>query len=223
MRFFLLVIASTTVLMTSNCGKNKINAAFSIQETEVPEGLKFRPVNQSEGADRYKWSITPGNWTSSEREPEIFFEDTGVYELKLTCENRKETSASSVKIRVKADTMWRLSGAGRKVWNVESILYGGAELLNQPCQKDDEFALVHGSTDTFSFTEGSQKCPDGTYIFTIPASGAWRFNRAKKSLDFSLTAFGSPYSFEFVTTKLTKDEFEGRDTKNDVVLKLKRQ
>lgn len=214
---------AAVALMNSSCEKKDPVSSFELPAAEVSEGFGVRPLNRSLNADQYEWTIEPGAFRYTDWEPLLVFQDTGTYTVRLAAISGKNKHVSEQYIRVKTDTMWRLYGYGTKTWIVSSILYGGAELLNQPCQKDDEFVLFHGSRDTFSFTEGNEKCPDGTYLFNIPASGVWRFNRAKKSLDFSLTAFGSPYSFEFVTTKLTNDVFEGYDTPNDVWIKLRRR
>lgn len=219
----MILVMAAMAMVNSSCKKSDPVSAFDLPATEVAEGFGIRPVNRSLNAEKYEWTVEPGSFRYSDREPLIVFQDTGTYTVKLTAISGKSKHVSEQYIRVKTDTMWRLYGYGSKTWIVSSILYEGTELLNQKCQADDEFILTHGSRDTFSFTEGNQKCPDGTYLFNIPASGEWRFNRAKKSLDFSLTAFGSPYSFEFVTTKLTNDVFEGYDTPNDVWIKLRRK
>lgn len=205
------------------CKKADPLASFTLPAAEVSEGYGIRPTNRSSNAEQYEWMVEPGSAKYTEKEPLIVFTDTGTYTIRLAAISGATRHETSQHIRVKADTMWRLHGYGNKTWIVTSIVYGGTELLGQECQKDDEFTLYHGSRDTFAFTEGAEKCPDGTYIFNIPASGEWRYNRKKKSLDFSLTAMGSPYSFEFVTSKLTNDVFEGYDTPNDVWIKLRRR
>jgi PKD repeat protein len=208
--------------LLASCKTESVVADFNILKNEVAEGESVVITNKTLNAKNYEWSISPGGWNSSSQTPNLIFEEAGTYQLKLIAKNGNRSSEKQVEIKVNPDTVWRLTGNSSKTWYVSSLVYAGTEMLVENCQKDDEFKLVKSaSADTFSFTEGVQTCPSGTYIFEIPASGAWRFNQKKKTLEFALTALGSPFNFEFTTTKLTKDIFEGTDAVNEVVMKLR--
>jgi hypothetical protein len=205
-----------------SCKTETVIADFSINATQIAEGKPLQLNNNSQNGITYVWSVTPGNWSSHDKSPTIQFDEAGNYLIKLITYNRKHSSVKQMSVDVIPDTVWRLTHNDIKTWYVSSLVYAGTEMLVAECQKDDEFTMVKASPiDTFSFTEGLQTCPSGTYVFTIPTSGAWRFNKVKNSLEFALTAFGSPYNFSFVTSNLTKDSFEGIDAANDVLIKLR--
>lgn len=218
----LLIYTGLASAILSSCKTESVVADFMVEEPVVKEGELVTVFNNSSNATKYEWSVLPGTWKSTAKNPEVVFEEAGSYQLQLIAKNGKQTSTKQYFFTVLPDTIWRFTNNSSKTWYVSSLVYAGTEMLVENCQKDDEFRLVKtASVDTFSFTEGIQTCPSGTYIFEIPASGAWRYNAKKKTLEFALTALGSPFNFEFTTDKITKDVFEGTDALNEVVMKLK--
>ena len=215
------VLAGIVLGMFCSCKTENVVADFAVLKSVLKEGEPAEIQNNSSNATAFEWRLSPGTWKSTDKNPKLEFDEAGTYQLELISKNRKLTSVKQTLITVLPDTMWRLTRNNSKIWYVASLVYAGSEMLVDTCQKDDEFRLVRGNMDTFSFTEGNKTCPSGTYLFEIPASGAWRYNSNKKTLEFALTAFGSPYNFEFTTTKITKDGYEGTDAKNEVVMKLK--
>lgn len=185
------------------------------------ETLTFSAINAS--GDKFEWLLKPVNSRYSGTYPKIELNESGAYTIELTVYDKSGNSRSkSLSFYVSADTLWRLTNNSRKTWKISSINYSGTELVNEECKKDDEFVITKSSErDTFQLTEGKNKCPDGSYIFAIPASGDWRYNSQNKTLQFALTAFGSPYNFDLVTEYISKDSFSGYDKNNGVRMQLR--
>lgn len=223
-RFFILSSAFWLVVMAGSC---------KVEEEPIPtiKTGTYRAVN-SEGdtvvfsnstshASAYEWNIPDLGYTSTEKEPSIVVTEAGSYTVYLKAFNGDGAFAeSSMQLEILPDSVYRLSRNSVKVWIVKSILYGGNEMLTQPCQKDDEFTVYHGTADTCTMTEGTNTCPAGTYIFELPASSEWRFKSSTKSFEFSLNAFGSPVNLSFVTQELTHQTFRGIDNANGVSITL---
>lgn len=185
------------------------------------EMLSWGAFNAS--GDKFEWSIKPGNSKYSGTNPKIELNESGDYTIELTVYDKSGNSRNkSLSFHVAADTLWRLTNNSTKIWKISSINYSGTELVNEDCKKDDEFIITKSNTkDTFLLTEGKNKCPEGSYIFSIPASGEWRYNSQNKTLQFALTAFGSPYNFDLITEYISKDSFSGYDQNNGVRMQLR--
>jgi hypothetical protein len=214
-----------TLIYSTACKKETLKAEFELTKDTVFEGETIPLSNLSKGSNQYEWIIMPGNIRFSGLQPEIRIEHSGFYEITLNVKNSKgKKELFRKQLFVKPDTIWRLTSNNKKVWIIASITYEGSELVDMPCKADDEFHFYKNNTkDTFQITEGNNRCPDGSYIFNIPASGEWRFNRSNNSLDFALTAFQSPFNFEFRTEHLSPDSFSGYDETNDVRIRLRKR
>jgi hypothetical protein len=194
---------------------------LSVSSALIFEGDTIQFINESKNSNYYVWKIPALNFTSNEVSPKYTFRLAGKYELYLKARNGDGQEAEKIlNIEVLPDSVYRLSNHGKKLWMVKSIIYSGSEVLTQSCQKDDEFTVYYGQSDTCVLTEGKNKCSAGTYIFDLPATSAWRFNSKKKAFEFSLTAFGSPIALSFVATELTHTSFKGKDALNDVSITL---
>lgn len=216
-----LVFAS---LANSSCKKEtkKSNTApaagFSLSKTVVSEGDTLIISNLSQNASAFSWSFN--GKTYSDQTPIIIATSAGKHNLLLTATSNGVSATHSVEVTVLPDTLYRLSNNLIKTWNIKSIKYNSMEQINSPCQFDDEMTLYHHNIDTFQYTEGPQTCPAGTYIFSVPQSGEWRFNSAKKTFDLSLSAFGSPINLNFNLTKVSYDSIGGFDPVNKVDILL---
>lgn len=214
------------ILSSVICCKDKTEALpvanFSWSKTSFHEGDTLQFINSSSNASSVLWTSTYRNWSSTEYSPQLVIDSAGQYTFTLKTTNGDgKTNSKSLDITVLPDTIFRLSNNSKKVWIVQSIMYNGSEMLNENCQKDDEFIVFrNGIKDTCNITEGKETCPDGTYIFELPASSDWRYDSKSKSFDFALTAFGTPINLNFSAQKCTRDTFEGTDAINGVSIRL---
>ncbi|MBL7811501.1 MAG: hypothetical protein JNL57_04705 [Bacteroidetes bacterium] len=199
-------------------------ADFALNTLNPKEGEVVLCTQRSKNASQYEWRTDNGSFSSNEAQPAIHFDLPGSCKLTLTVKNKDGKAAvKSVDVVVLPDTIWRLSNNDKKVWHIRSIVYAGNELLTEDCQNDDEFICYKTGADTFQITEGSKKCPDGSYPFAMPGSGQWKFDTKKRALQFALVAFGSPINLSFASTKCSRDSFIGYDSVNDVYLKMVRK
>ncbi len=197
-------------------------ADFTVNSTSINEGDSLILTNKSSNGKSYKWSYSGSSWSSTDASTYFVVDSAGTFSLTLEAKNGDgKSSTKKMDITVLPDTVWRMSNNGKKIWIVKSIKLNGVEQLANSCQQDDEFIVYKTpltSTDTCQITEGTTKCPSGTYLFTLPASSAWRLNKGK--FEFALTAFGSPVNLSFAISKCTRREFEGADGVNNVTIKL---
>lgn len=224
------IIALSTLMVLviwSGC-KSKVEgkpeAAFSPSKAEIREGDTITFINSSKNGSVFTWQIAPNGWSYIGEEATFIFTDAGSYDINLTAKNGDGLSDTKKQtITVLPDSIFRLSNRRSKTWTIRSILYNGNELLTENCQQDDEFIVYRNAADTCQITEGRDTCPDGTYIFALPATSQWRFNSENSSFEFALTAFGSPINLSFGVKYLTRDSFYGFDADNNVHLKMGRK
>lgn len=221
-QFSLLLFLLSSVISCKDKTEGLPVANFSLSDNSFKEGDTLQFVNSSDNASRFLWTSTYKNWSSTESNPQLILDSAGHYTITLKATNGdSKTNSKSLDLIVMPDTIFRLSNNSKKVWIVQSIMYNGSEMLNENCQKDDEFIVFrNGIKDTCNITEGKETCPDGTYIFELPASSDWRFDSKSKSFDFALTAFGTPINLNFSVQKCTRDTFEGMDAVNGVSIRL---
>lgn len=220
----LVIISVASLLAFVAACKKKVaapEANFSISSAQVKEGETFTLNNTSKNSSGISWSGTYKGFSSTDNAPSLFIDSAGDYSFTLTAKNSEgATSSKTLSLKVVPDTLYRLYGKTQKTWIVESLVYNGTETLSADCQKDDEFVIYHTGQDTFQLTEGVKKCPSGTYLFEIPASGSWTYRAAKKSLSFSLVALGNPYALDFTLSTITPTRIIGTDAVNNVTIKL---
>lgn len=226
MKTYILLGAAGLISIIAACKKKVAapEANFSLSKTEVKEGESFTLNNSSKNAVSYTWTGTNNNFTSTATSPDLFIDSAGDYSFTLTAKNSEgATSTKSLTLKVLPDTAFRIRGITQKKWIIESLIYNGSETQAAACQKDDEFVFYHTGNDTFQITEGVSKCPSGTYIFEIPASGSWIYRSSKNTLNFSLIALGNPFSFDFKLTTITPSRLIGTDAVNNVTIKMWRK
>jgi len=196
----------------------------TITSDVINEGDTLIFVNATNNVSKHEWRCDSLQWTSSEASPSLVLTKAGIYDFTYKASNGDgQSDEKKFNITVLPDSIYRLSSNGKKVWIVKSITYAGSEMLTNTCQKDDEFTVFKGLSDTCTLTQGNDTCAPGTYIFTLPATSSWRWVPAKKAFEFSLVAFGSPVNLSFTTTELTSTTFKGNDAVNAVSIHMERK
>ncbi len=196
----------------------------TITSDVINEGDTLIFVNATNNVSKHEWRCDSLQWTSSEASPSLILTKAGIFDFTYKAINGDgQSDDKKFNITVLPDSIYRLSSNGKKVWIVKSITYGGSEMLTNTCQKDDEFTVFKGLSDTCTLTQGKDTCTPGTYIFTLPATSSWRWVSAKKAFEFSLVAFGSPVNLSFTTTELTSTTFKGNDAVNAVSIHMERK
>lgn len=196
----------------------------TITSDVINEGDTLIFVNATNNVSKHEWRCDSLQWTSSEASPSLILTKAGIYDFTYRASNGDgQNDEKKFNITVLPDSIYRLSSNGKKVWIVKSITYAGSEMLTSTCQKDDEFTVFKGLSDTCALTQGNDTCAPGTYIFTLPATSSWRWVPSKKAFEFSLVAFGSPVNLSFTTTELTSTTFKGNDAVNAVTIHMERK
>lgn len=218
------IITAILLLQFQSC-KTKEEAAPDIKigavQLLINEGDTLLFTNNSTHVSKSNWSCDKLGFSSTELAPTLVIKDSGVYQFHYAGTNGDGISNSAdLQITVLPDTVFRLSNNGTKIWIIQSIIYNNTEMVTNNCQKDDEFTVYHGSSDTCTLTNGKDTCPPGTYIFELPATSQWRWNSARNTFEFALTAFGSPVNLSFKPKTCTRQTFDGEDAFNGVRIKL---
>lgn len=221
-------LAAGLIALNEGCKKKEeaaANSEFSLIKTTFNEGDTIMLVSSSTNAKTLKWTFSGSAWSSTNSTAFLPLDSAGTFQINLETKNGDgKGNVKSMTITVQPDTIWRLSGNSSKVWIVESLTYNSSEMLTASCQKDDEFTVIKtssSSTDSCTLTEGTNTCPSGTYLITLPMSSKWRIKDGK--FEFSIVALSTPMNLSFTMDKCTKTEFEGTDSKNSVTIKLKRK
>jgi len=195
-------------------------AVFSLSDSVFREGDTVLISNASEHAQRYQWYLN-GTLFSEVVSPTWIPELSGNYKLELHAIGAGgHHQVAAQQIRVLADTVWRLSEHRNKKWTAVSLLYAGNEMIQFPCQKDDIVTFSYGAVNDYSFTEGKDTCPTGTYLIPMPQKGSWRYDAKRKELNCSVTE-PAPLLLTFKFDSLSRNYFKGTDSRNDAVLILK--
>ncbi len=220
------ILLVAVVAIASQC-KTKEEPTPVIQVTlnnTLSEGDTLAFMNKTNNASKHEWRCDSLQWSSTEASPTLIVTKAGNYDFTYKATNGDGLSdEEKFTVTVLPDSIYRLSNNGKKVWIVKSITYAGSEMLTNTCQKDDEFTVFKGLSDTCTLTQGTDTCAPGTYIFTLPATSSWRWVPAKKAFEFSLVAFGSPVNLSFTTTELTSTTFKGNDAVNSVSIHMERK
>lgn len=195
-------------------------AAFTLSDSVFREGDTILVNNVSEHAVRYRWYLN-GTLFSESAAPYWIPELNGTYNLELHAISQEGAHhVAGKQLRVLPDTVWRLSEHGSKSWTAVSLLYAGNEMIQFPCQKDDIVTFSYGPVNDYSFTEGKDTCPSGTYLIPMPQKGSWRYDAKRKELNCAVTE-PAPLLLTFKFDSLSRNYFKGTDSRNDAVLILK--
>lgn len=222
---FLAIFVFGTILWSgSSCKRPEGSpgpvARFSLTDSVYREGDTVVMSNSSEYASRYRWYLN-GSLFSEAEVPDWIPELNGNYKIELHAIGQSgEHHVASRTIRVLPDTVWRLSEHGSKVWTAISLLYAGNEMIQFPCQKDDVVTFSYGASNEYSFTEGKDTCPGGTYLIPMPQKGTWRYDAKRKELNCAVTE-PAPLLLTFKLDSLSRYYFKGTDARNDAVLTLR--
>lgn len=195
-------------------------AHFTLSDTIIREGDTIRVNNLSEHAKGFLWYMNGDLWSEA-ASPVWMPVQSGRYEIELHAVGENGTHRLTKKeFRVLPDTVWRLTEHGNKIWTAASLIYAGNEMIQFPCQKDDEVTFSYGSNNAYSFTEGKDTCPTGTYLIPMPQKGSWRFDAKKQELNCMVTE-PAPLLLTFRFDSLSRHYFKGTDSRNDAVLILR--
>jgi PKD repeat protein len=220
-----ITIVVTGILMTNACKKKSEPAPvadFGLNLLKIYEGDTIVFTNKSTNSKSFKWSYSGSKWTSTDANPSMVVDSAGSFKVMLEATNGDgKTNTKSMDIQVMPDTIWRISGNKKKEWWTKSISYNGSEMLTASCQLDDEFTVfkyANSANDSCLLTEGTNKCPSGTYLITLPTSSKWRLYKGK--FEFALSVLGTPFNLSFDLTKCTNYELQGVDNVNKVSIRL---
>jgi hypothetical protein len=197
-------------------------AAFSFERLSYREGDTIRLLNESKDAVNVTWTAdTLTDWISFDP-PLLRARRAGILHMGLVATSKtgdKNTFIAAVHIQ--PDTVYRLTDGSRKVWRVVSLQYAGTEMLNAPCQLDDEVIFDNNATKDYRYQEGKDSCAPGTYLVPVPQFGNWYYRAARKELTCQVTE-PSPLILGFRIDSLSHDYFKGTDRLNEVILILRR-
>jgi hypothetical protein len=220
------LLATGILLHMAGCKKKETKviptAVFTFEKASYREGDTIRLYNQSKDAARFSWKAdTIAQWLSFSP-PVLIARNAG--ELTIDLEAESETGdrhTFQASVNILPDTVYRLTGGGRKVWRVVSLQYAGNEMLIAPCQKDDEVIFDNNAAKEYRYQEGKDSCAPGTYLVPVPQFGNWYYRSARKELTCQVTE-PSPLLLGFRIDSLSHDYFKGTDRLNEVVLILRK-
>jgi len=218
--------ACILMLPSSGCKKQEDKvlplAAFTFERISYREGDTIRLQNGSKDALKLTWSAGTGaDWISFDP-PLLRAKRAGKLKVELLVESKTGDKASFLgAVDVIPDTVYRLSNGSRKVWRVVSLQYSGNEILNAPCQLDDEVIFEKNATRDYRYQEGKDSCAPGIYLVPVPQFGTWYYRSARKELTCQVTE-PSPLILGFRIDSLSHDYFKGTDRLNEVVLILRK-
>lgn len=197
-------------------------ASFVFEKPTYREGDTIRLQNGSKDAVAYSWTAGAGaDWISFDP-PLLRARRAGELLVDLVAESRTgDKAAFQAAVNILPDTVYRLTDGGRKVWRVASLLYAGTEILNAPCQLDDEVIFENNATRDYRYQEGKDSCAPGTYLVPVPQVGTWYYRSSRKELTCQVTE-PSPLILGFRIDSLSHDYFKGTDRLNEVVLILRK-
>ena len=197
-------------------------ASSGFEKTSYREGDTIRLQNGSQQAIAFSWNAgVEADWISFDP-PLLRARRAGELKVDLLAESRTGDKATfQAAVNILPDTVYRLTDGGRKVWRVESLIYSGTEMLNAPCQLDDEVIFENNATRDYRYQEGKDSCAPGTYLVPVPQFGTWYYRSARKELTCQVTE-PAPLILGFRIDSLSHDYFKGTDRLNDVVLVLRR-
>jgi hypothetical protein len=225
-------VVSVAMLLTAllpgmnSCKKqeNKVlpTAAFSFDRLSCREGDTIRLLNESKDAVNVSWTAdTLADWISFDP-PLLRARRAGALNVDLMATSKTGDKAIyRAAINILPDTVYRLTDGSRKVWRVVSLQYAGTEMLNAPCQLDDEVIFDNNASKDYRYQEGKDSCAPGTYLVPVPQFGNWYYRSARKELTCQVTE-PSPLILGFRIDSLSHDYFKGTDRLNEVVLILRR-
>lgn len=226
-RFVSVVMLFIALLPGMNSCKKKEDkvlptAAFSFERLSYREGDTIRLLNESKDAVNVTWTAnSPADWISFDP-PLLRARRAGELKVNLQAASKTGDKATfTAAVNILPDTVYRLTDGGRKVWRVVSLQYAGTEMLNAPCQLDDEVIFDNNATKDYRYQEGKDSCAPGTYLVPVPQFGTWYYRSARKELTCQVTE-PSPLILGFRIDSLSHDYFKGTDRLNEVTLILRR-
>lgn len=131
-------------------------AAFTMN-SDLTEGDTLLLTNSSTEATTWEWSVTPGDMSSTEKEPEFVMLDEGTYTVRLIASGEGGSDTVEQTITIGANMAFRAFGSGVKTWYVHSLKMNGTELADDPCYWDNTIVLDR-SDSTFVYGEGAIDC-----------------------------------------------------------------
>lgn len=192
----------------SACGDDEVTdptadkpvAAFSFHSTSVVEGDTIHLVNSSTKATTYKWTVTPGDVTSTEKEPMFEVLDEGTYTIQLIATGDGGSDTTEQTITVGINREFRAFGYGAKTWYVHSLKLNGVEMAGDPCYWDNTLN-VDNTDGTFSYEDGTNICAGAP---VPPQEGTFTYNQGLTMMTLTVE---SPFSavLEYAVTNLTRD------------------
>jgi hypothetical protein len=195
-------------------------ADFSLSDTLIREGDTIRVENLSKHAKSQLWYLNGVLWSEA-LAPVWLPVQSGRYEMELHAIGEQgQHEVLKKEFNVLPDTVWRLTEHATKIWKAVSLLYAGNEMIQFPCQQDDEVRFSYGQNYDYSFTEGKDTCTPGTYLIPMPQKGTWRYDSKRRELNCMVTE-PAPLLLSFKIDSLSRSYFKGTDARNTAVLTLK--
>jgi hypothetical protein len=222
LNFMLWLVAGLSVLSACKRSEELPDpvANFALSDTLIREGDTIQINNLSEHGEGYLWYLNGVLWSEAPA-PVWKPVQSGNYELELHvvgANGRHNLTKKTLVVR--PDTVWRLTEHATKIWNAVSLRYAGNEMIQFPCQQDDEVRFSYGLNNDYSFTEGKDTCVPGTYLIPMPQKGSWRYDAKRGELNCMVTE-PAPLLLSFKIDSLTRNYFKGTDARNTAVLTLK--
>jgi hypothetical protein len=188
-------------------------AAFSFERLSYREGDTIRLLNESKDAVNVNWTADSlADWISFDP-PLLRARRAGELKVDLQAASKTGDKATfTAAVNILPDTIYRLT---------VSLQYAGTEMLNAPCQLDDEVIFDNNATKDYRYQEGKDSCAPGTYLVPVPQFGTWYYRSARKELTCQVTE-PSPLILGFRIDSLSHDYFKGTDRLNEVTLILRR-
>lgn len=168
-------------------------AQFTLPQSAA-EGEAFTVTNTSTDATFWAWSITPGDVTSTDKEPEFELLEEGTYTVRLIATGDGSSDTAEQTIVITPDRSFRAFGKEEKLWHVSGVYIEGTLFTQDPCFDDN--------TMWFSRAESRWNLRDNDLVCQTPI----------------FSNQGGPYSVDEDLTEimLYLDEFEGMAVNDSV-------
>jgi hypothetical protein len=198
-----------------------LQAAFYFTDSSFREGDTLHPAYTSTHVHHVEWSTSANVRILSENPPLMQLTEAGEASITLKVFGEGGNAEQLTRLfTVLPDTVWRLSAKSRKVWRAVSLKYNGVEMLNEPCQKDDDVVFEFNRYRDYAYLDGRDTCDPGTYLVPVPQKGTWEYIPRRRELACSVVD-PAPFLLSFHIDTLTNSYFRGTDPINGAVFILR--